>query len=177
MENFGWSIWQNTGSCWLISSSIGSFYLYLVIFLYEYGHNFASFFSCFTIRSMKKIIQAITEWLTYHHQLLENIKGLTQDRVMNIFHKSFSKTWINRSSSIYSTIKMPLFLFSANESHCFIRIWWYIYIDEHTLNLTSVKIDHPKMASICISWKRDFIFKLQYLQELLLDLSDWGLKF
>ena len=40
--------------------------------------------------------------------------------------------------------------------------------------LSFYKIDHPKFLKFCISWKRDFTFKLVYLQEFLLDLSGWG---
>ena len=32
------------------------------------------------------------------------------------------------------------------------------------------------MAKICLSWKRDSIFKLAYLQEFVSDLSDRGVK-
>ena len=47
---------------------------------------------------------------------------------------------------------------------------------EHLLDLTLVKLDHPKMAKICLHWKRDSIFKLVYLQEFLSDLSGWAVK-
>ena len=44
------------------------------------------------------------------------------------------------------------------------------------LHLTSVKTDHPQIAKICLSKKRDFIFKSVYLQEFLSDLTGWGVK-
>ena len=45
---------------------------------------------------------------------------------------------------------------------CFAQI--NLYVNEYTPHLTSVKIDHPKILKICLSWKRDSIFKLAYLQ-------------
>ena len=37
--------------------------------------------------------------------------------------------------------------------------------------LSSCEIDHPNFPKLCLSWKRDFNFKLVYLQEFLSDLS------
>ena len=39
--------------------------------------------------------------------------------------------------------------------------------------LSFYEIDHSKFTKFWFSWKRDFIFKLVYLQEFLSDLSDW----
>ena len=41
-----------------------------------------------------------------------------------------------------------LLLFCANESHCFVRTSWKVHTDEHILQLTSVKIGQPKIASL-----------------------------
>ena len=38
--------------------------------------------------------------------------------------------------------------------------------------LSFCKIDHPKFVEFCISWRRDSIFRLVYLQEFLMDLSE-----
>ena len=41
----------------------------------------------------------------------------------------------------------------------------YVHIDEHTLHLTSVKVDDPKMAKIGLSQKQSFVFKFVYFYE------------
>ena len=38
-------------------------------------------------------------------------------------------------------------------------------------HLSSCEIDYPHFLKFCLSWKRDFNFKLVYLQEFLSDLS------
>ena len=42
--------------------------------------------------------------------------------------------------------------------------------------LTSVKTDHPKIPKIYLSWQRDYMSKLVYLQEFLSDSSGLGVK-
>ena len=37
--------------------------------------------------------------------------------------------------------------------------------------VSSCEIDHPVPPKFCLSWKRDFNFKLVYFQEFLSDLS------
>ena len=51
-------------------------------------------------------------------------------------------------------------MFCANEFYKFVRTSPFAHINERTLHLTAPKIDHPKMAKICLPSKRDSIFKL-----------------
>ena len=60
---------------------------------------------------------------------------------------------------------MPPFMFYGNKSYYFVKTPLYIHVDKHTFHLTDEKIDHPKMARICLSSKRDSIFELVYLQQ------------
>ena len=41
----------------------------------------------------------------------------------------------------------------------FVRTSRYVHIDEHTLNLTFVKIPHPRMAKIWLSWKQNSVIQ------------------
>ena len=81
---------------------------------------------------------------------------------------------------MYSATKL-LFEVPISVLHKFIQSFRHnfmlVCIDEYTLNLTSVKIDHPKKReSLSLTCKRDSVFKLVCLQEFLSDLSVRGVK-
>ena len=67
-------------------------------------------------------------------------------------------------------------LFCANEPYNFVRTLSCVDVNEHKLHLTALKIDHPEMTKFCLSWKRDSIFKLVYINEFLSDLSGWDVR-
>ena len=59
--------------------------------------------------------------------------------------------------------------FKILQSYNFIKTWSYVHIDEHTLHSDSSNniINYRTIAKIWFSGKRDSVFNLVYLQELL----------
>ena len=99
--------------------------------------------------TLKKFDQAIAELLICHKKLLDSKKGLFQ----NAFYK-FPRSAHKKHESIlgmYSATRL-LTVVSTSVLHKLIPLFRHNFIiDEYTLHLTSVKINHPKITKICFS--------------------------